>query len=145
MRIFLMLALLLAPLAARAQTTPGGLEIVPIYLDDNGNGILRYEDPDGAAQQYDAALGMLTDYVPRPFEPFNLLGGPYSGPKVAICVDGLDKARVEEKGLVIQLYSNTENRAVAIYRPVFDASKAERIEREGKGAGPGECARRYYP
>lgn len=145
-RAALAAALLLAALPpAQAETSPDGVEVVPLYLDDDGNGILRYEDPAGGSDEYEAAIGGLSDSMPRPFEVFGALGGPWTGPRVAICMEGFRKDRLMDGHLAIELYNRTQAKPVLRYRPVFDPEKAEAIVTEGEGAGPGECSRKYAP
>ena len=131
--------------AMASEVSPDGVPVIEVYLSDEGAGILRYEDPDGGAQEYVAAIGGLSDSETRPFEVMGALGGPWTGPKVAICLEYFRKDRMMGGALAIELYSNTEQKSVMRYRPVFDASKAEKIVSEGEGAGPGECSRKYAP
>ena len=137
------LLVLASPVLAQEDVSVDGVPVVPVYLNENGNGILRYEDTDGGAQEYVAAIGGLSDSTVRPFEVFGALGGPWTGPKVAICMEGFRKDRMLGGALVVELYSNTEQKPVMRFRPVFDTSKAEAIVSEGEGAGPGECSRKF--
>ena len=137
------LLVLASSAVAQEDVSVDGVPVVPVYLNENGNGILRYEDTDGGAQEYVAAIGGLSDSTVRPFEVFGALGGPWTGPKVAICMEGFRKDRMLGGALVVELYSNTEQKPVMRFRPVFDTSKAEAIVSEGEGAGPGECSRKF--
>ena len=145
-RLILSAALIaLAIPAVGEEVSPDGVPVVSIYLDDNGTGILRYEDPAGGAEEYVAAVGGLSEDTVRPFEVFGALGGPWTGPKVAVCIEGIRKDRMMGGAMAFELYSNTVQKPVMRYRPVFDASKAEAILAVGEGAGLGECSRKYSP
>ncbi|WP_343116802.1 hypothetical protein [Ostreiculturibacter nitratireducens] len=137
--------LLAAALPAGAETSPDGVEVVPLYVDDQGNGILRYEDPAGGSDEYEAAVGGLSDDKVRPFEVFGGLGSGWKGPRVSLCIEGLRKDGLMDGHLAYELYNRTQAKPVMRYRPVFDAEKAEAIVTVGEGAGPGECSRNYVP
>ena len=136
--IFATLLLVHAFPAIAAEVSPDGVPVTEVYLDENGSGILRYEDPDGGSQEYVAAIGGLSDSKVRPFEVMGALGGPWAGPKIAVCLEYFRKDRMMDGHLAIEVYSNTEQKPVMRFRPVFDASKAEAILTEGEGAAPGE-------
>ena len=131
--------------SAQEEVSPDGVEVVSLYVNADGNGILRYEDPAGGSEEYVAASGGLSNSTVRPFEVFGALGGPWTGPKVAVCIEGLREDRTMNGALAFELYSNTRQKAVMRYRPVFGTDKAEEIVTIGEGAGPGECSRRYAP
>lgn len=140
------LALVIATAAspALAETSPDGVEVVPLFLDDDGNGILRYDDPSGSADEFMAAFGGLSDNKNRPFEVMGALGGPWSGPALSICIEGIKKGMLGGH-YAIEIYNTTKQQKVMRYRPVFDASQAEAILTTGEGAAPGECSRKYAP
>lgn len=129
--------------AVRAESSPDGVEVAPLYLSDEGSGILRYEDPASGGDEYTAAWGGLSEDTVRPFEVMGALGGPWSGPRVAICIEYMQKNRMMNGRLAFELYNLNQKKPVMRFRPVFDAERAEAITQEGEGAGPGECSRKY--
>lgn len=131
---------------AQEEVSSDGVPVVPVFLDNDGNGIMRYEDPTREAQEYVAAVGgLFDDGGPRPFEVLGALGGPWIGPNIAICIEGIRADRTMDGALAFELYSNTYAKPVMRFRPVFDTEKAEKITTVGEGAGPGECSKKYAP
>ena len=131
--------------SAHAEMSPDGVEVVPLYLSDQGNGILRYEDASGGTDEYTAAVGGLSDDTTRPFEVMGALGGPWTGPRISVCIEFVDKHRTMDGHLAFELYNATQGKSILRFRPVFDAEKAEAILLESEGAGRGECSRKYAP
>ena len=74
----------------------------------------------------------------RPFEVFSTLG-TWTGPDLSLCLQFLQRERVEAMNMGVQIYAPEEQAAVARYRIVFDAEQAEEIVSTGGGTGPGEC------
>lgn len=140
MRIQILAYLFLAT-AAFAETSPDGVEVVPVYLDESGNGILRYEDPAGGSEEYAAAFGGLSGDAVRPFEVLGALGGAWTGPKVSVCLEGFLPERTMDGRLAFELFSITSAAPVIRFLPVFDAALAEKIVTIGEDVGPGECFR----
>ena len=106
---------------------------------------MRYEDPSGEVQEYVAAVGGLSNDAHRPFEVLGALGGPWTGVNVSICIEGVRPDRMLDGALAFELYSNTHQKPVMRFRPVFDAGMAEEISTIGEGAAQGECSRKYAP
>ena len=131
--------------SAHAEMSPDGVEVVPLYLSDQGNGILRYEDASGGTDEYTAAVGGLSDDATRPFQVMGALGGPWTGPRISVCIEFVNESSMMEGHLAFELYNATQGKSVIRFRPVFDGEKAEAILLEGEGAGRGECSRKYAP
>lgn len=142
MRIFRIAATLLcingtSLLAQDLDVASDGVSTLPMYLDESGEGILRYSDPEGRAIPFSAATGMLSPKSSRPFEVWSTLG-TWTGPEISLCMQYMTPQRVEQTNAV-QIYSPTTERVVARFRFVFDDEQAEEIVSTDGGTESGEC------
>lgn len=124
-------------LAQDVEVTADGIPIFPVFLNDSGNGILRFSDPEEREIPFTAANGMLAPKSSRPFEAWSTLG-TWTGPELSLCIQHMTPARLELTN-AIQLYSPTEERVIARFRFVFNAEKAEQIISADGGTEPGVC------
>ncbi len=130
---------------AYSETAADGIEVRPLYLSEDGAGILRFDDPAGSTDEFSVAFGGETDNATRSFEVFGALGGPWKGPKVSVCITDFSESNLMGGKLLIELFNDTTGKPVVRYRPEFDPSEAEEIRVVGENAEPGECSKKYAP
>ena len=116
-------AALLCPIAALAETAPDGVEIVPLYLNENGDGILRFTDTGGST-------GPFTTQIP--------------GPAFTFCVQQFRADKFPD-GFGMNVWNTATQKSALRYRFVHDAAQAEAITSIGEGDAPGECSTNYAP
>jgi hypothetical protein len=116
-----------------SETVP----LLPVYIDEEGMGILRYSHPEGRAVPMVVATGTHTPGGPREFEVYGTLG-EWTGPELALCMRYMTQQRLRLTPNV-QVYSPTEEAVLARFEFIVDESKAEEIVSTDGGTGPGEC------
>jgi hypothetical protein len=98
-----------------------------VYLNDAGEGILRYtiaDSPPGAA--YGFSTGALTGDLARPIAHLGGGFGPYAGPDIDIFLWGLtEHTGVPLDLYVLSLFQRDANRTVTHFRFVIDNALAE--------------------
>jgi len=138
MKIFILMTLAAqSSMAQSPESAPDGVPTYPVYLDESGFGILRYSDPTGREIPFSAATGNFSDSSNRPFEGRSTLG-TWTGPDLSLCMQYMTAERLELTNAV-QVYSPTDERAVARFRFVVDPEQAEEIISSDGGTAEGEC------
>ena len=122
---------------ARGEETSDTFE--PIYINDAGDGILRYSAPDGVARQYWLAIGMHRENRERPFETWSGDIGPFSGPEVAVSFAYIRHSQIPLDKIAFELYEKEPYKKAARFRPVIDPEQAETADTCGKISPVGEC------
>lgn len=115
-------------------------EILPIYVNADGVGILRYSRPDGSERELWLAAGGMTDNPERPFETIASDAGPFAGPHIAIYLPG-GKMHLPLDQIVFALSERGPYKHIAYLRPVIDPAKAETIEACGEVSRSYECSK----
>ncbi len=93
-RLAALIAALLCPITALAETAPDGVEIVPLYLNENGDGILRFTDAGHSTGPFTIAIGGITENKNHPFEAHGPFTTEIPGPKFNFCVQRFRADRV---------------------------------------------------
>ena len=104
-----------------------------VYIDENGEGILRYSVPGGkAGELYWFATGAFSGDPDRPIETLSSGDAAFTGPHIARYIWGLTGKGVPVDRFVMSLYQREPYRHVAHFRFVVDPSKAEPRENCGE-------------
>jgi len=123
------------------ENAVGSPEILPIYVNADGVGILRYSRPDGSARELWLAAGGMTDNPERPFETIASDAGPFAGPHIAIYLPG-GKMHLPLDQIAYSLYERDPYKHFAYLRPVIDPAKAETMEACGEISRNYECSKK---
>jgi len=113
---------------------------LPVYVSEDGVGILRYSARDGGVHQYWLATGKFADNPDRPFETWSSDLGPYSGPDVAVLLHDLEYSPIPVNELAYELYERDPYRHVAYFSLVVDPTKAEPMSACGDVSRTDECS-----
>lgn len=119
-----------------------GVPILPAFVSVEGEGILRYSDPQGREGMFAIMLGGLIPEANRPFEGFTTLG-EFRGPDISLCLQGMSQHVIQEMNLAAQVFSQADQAVVARFRISVDPERAEDIVSTDGGTGAGECTSEF--
>jgi hypothetical protein len=111
--------------AEKQADTPPGVEALPFYVRNDGEGILRYSVLDGEAREYWLAQGLITGRSDRPFEPLSSDWGPFIGPDIAVYFSGQKRRDLPLDRVAWMIYEKNPFKAVAYFKPEINPEKAE--------------------
>jgi len=118
---------------------PGGAPIRerPYYVDESGEGVIRYTTPGGATGDYFLDVKRVAGG-----EEQVLAGGmgPYTGTNIGIYIGSLKMMGVPFEEVKLELYQQDPRRTAVLYRPEIDPGHAESREDCGTVSPTGQCS-----
>ena len=124
---------------ALAQSIIDEVAFVPVYVDDQANGILKFRAEDEGP--FWLAIGTHSDNEDRPFETWSGDIGPYSGPDIAIAFAYIKHQQIALEYMAFELYRKDPYAHVAYFRPVLNSDEAAPLSDCRQPSRIGECGK----